>query len=385
MAGWNNGTFTGLYNWESDQRNGIKIRADRHTEQDSTFITGINTCITKDGSNNATADLPMATYKHTSVANAAARNQYLALGQFQDASSVYYATTGSSNAYVVTTNPQVTSYIEGLRFYIKSSFTNTGAATINISGLGVKALTKEGVTALVAGDIVGDTIYQIQYDGTQFQVLNTLAIPDLTPSFTSVNVSSSTTTSTLDATTSLTTPLIVDVNGNEVFNITSTASAVNEFTVTNSATGDAVGLSATGDDTDIDLSIQPKGTGQVIIKGLTLPAGDGTAGQILKTDGSGALGFADKGDTLGETLSANLLGAGRVNNTQYTNATGNPLMVYFRTTNSANGFSDVSIGGVVAATFGGFGNSSGGFFIVPVGLTYKINSQGVTLNHWYEV
>ena len=42
-----------------------------------------------------------------------------------------------------------------------------------------------------------------------------------------------------------------------------TASAVNELTVTNAATGNAVALAATGDDTNIDLSLAGKGTGMV--------------------------------------------------------------------------------------------------------------------------
>ena len=48
---WSGGTFTGLYDWESDQSSGIKILASRHKAQDDIFITGINQAINKDGSN----------------------------------------------------------------------------------------------------------------------------------------------------------------------------------------------------------------------------------------------------------------------------------------------------------------------------------------------
>ena len=65
----------------------------------------------------------------------------------------------------------------------------------------------------------------------------------------------------------ITTPKITtsinDTNGNEVFSITATGSAVNEFTVANAATGNAPSLSATGSDTNIDLTLTPKGTGYV--------------------------------------------------------------------------------------------------------------------------
>ena len=50
--------------------------------------------------------------------------------------SNYYVTTGSSNAYVLTVNPSLAAYAAGNLYRIKPNFTNTGAATINISGLG---------------------------------------------------------------------------------------------------------------------------------------------------------------------------------------------------------------------------------------------------------
>jgi hypothetical protein len=75
---------------------------------------------------------------------------------------------------------------------------------------------------------------------------------------------------TIKTSTALTTPKITtsinDSGGNEVIKMPATASAVNEVTLTNSATGDAVGISATGGDTNIDLSLTGKGTGGVKLK-----------------------------------------------------------------------------------------------------------------------
>ncbi len=59
---------------------------------------------------------------------------------------------------------------------------------------------------------------------------------------------------------------IYDENGNEVIKTPATTSAVNEVTVTNSATGNAVQVSATGGDTNIDLKLVPKGTGALLDK-----------------------------------------------------------------------------------------------------------------------
>tara|TARA_Y100000004_G_scaffold32520_1_gene34198 strand:+ start:5712 stop:7007 length:1296 start_codon:yes stop_codon:yes gene_type:complete len=139
---------------------------------------------------------------------------------------------------------------------------------------------------------------------------------------------------------------IGDENGNEQIIFQTTASAVNELEVTNAATGNAPSIGASGE-TNVDLKILPKGTGEIVIgtgsasatlttngthdlvldtnKGtnsgsititdgsngnitiapngsgnivldaLTFPNADGSANQVLKTDGSGALSFTDPG------------------------------------------------------------------------------------------
>jgi hypothetical protein len=62
----------------------------------------------------------------------------------------------------------------------------------------------------------------------------------------------------------------LDVNGNaigdgtlELLKFVETASAVNEFTITNNTTGNNPILSATGDDTNIGIDITTKGTGTI--------------------------------------------------------------------------------------------------------------------------
>ena len=65
----------------------------------------------------------------------------------------------------------------------------------------------------------------------------------------------------------------LDANGLELFKITSTGSAVNEFTLANAATGNAPTISVTGDDTNIDLTLSPKGSGEVNISKVDIDAG----------------------------------------------------------------------------------------------------------------
>lgn len=73
---------------------------------------------------------------------------------------------------------------------------------------------------------------------------------------------------------------INDTNGNELFKLTATGSAVNEFTVANAATGNNPVLSATGGDTNVGMTFTPKGTGNISmtsradgwVTGLTAPS-----------------------------------------------------------------------------------------------------------------
>jgi hypothetical protein len=56
---------------------------------------------------------------------------------------------------------------------------------------------------------------------------------------------------------------ITDANGNELLKFTAVASAVNELTVTNAATGSGPLLEGTGGDTNIDVTVRGKGSGGV--------------------------------------------------------------------------------------------------------------------------
>jgi len=97
---------------------------------------------------------------------------------------------------------------------------------------------------------------------------------------------------------------ILDTNGNELFLLTATGSAVNQLTYANAATGNKPSLTASGGDTNIGVSIQPKGSGTVTIDALTFPAADGSNGQVLQTNGSGTLSFTtpSSGITTGKAI-----------------------------------------------------------------------------------
>ncbi len=174
---WNgSGTFTRAHNWSADRDAGgtsAIIDADKMDEEFDNYKTGLEKCLTRDGQNNPLADLPMAGQKHTGVGNAAARDQYAAVGQVQDQAFTHVATVGgTADAIVLTPVPAISAYAAGQSFSFNASGANTGAVTVDVSGLGARNVTKNGVLALAAGDIAAGAAIRLQYDGTRFQLVS---------------------------------------------------------------------------------------------------------------------------------------------------------------------------------------------------------------------
>lgn len=82
-----------------------------------------------------------------------------------------------------------------------------------------------------------------------------------------------------------------DANGNEILKRSATASAVNEVTLANAATGGAPGVSATGDDTNIGLSLSGKGTGLVSADGADVVTGLGVLQSVTTLSGAANADF----------------------------------------------------------------------------------------------
>lgn len=80
--------------------------------------------------------------------------------------------SGSANTISGTTATTFPgAYAKGQSVIVQVANTNTGATTININTLGAKAVTKNGNTALAAGNLVAGNDYLMTYDGTEFEVL----------------------------------------------------------------------------------------------------------------------------------------------------------------------------------------------------------------------
>jgi len=76
----------------------------------------------------------------------------------------YAVATGAANTYVASLNPAPTSYVDGMGIAIKISATNTGASTVNVSALGVKALKDPSGSDFAAGSLLVNKIYSFKYD-----------------------------------------------------------------------------------------------------------------------------------------------------------------------------------------------------------------------------
>lgn len=202
----------------------------------------------------------------------------------------------------------------------------SGAATLTsgnfLQGNGTNAFT--ATKAVPTGDVVGTTDTQTLTNKTINTASNTITVAaaDVTSgTFVDARIAESNVTqhegaitignlsgaptSTIVGTTdtqtlsnkTLTNPKIstniLDTNGNELLAFTATASAVNELTVTNAVAAGTPTISATGGDTNIDLALVAKGSGNITISGLTMPNADGTASQVLGTNGTGSIEFVD--------------------------------------------------------------------------------------------
>lgn len=133
-------------------------------------------CITRDGQSVPSANIPMGGFRLTGLGDAVNPADAVRLSQMTAAittATLYYwggLAGGTGNALTLTPSPAITAYTIGQVFYFKASaVTNNGPATINISGLGLKAIQLNGLP-LIGAEITANAYYSLLYDGTQFQL-----------------------------------------------------------------------------------------------------------------------------------------------------------------------------------------------------------------------
>jgi hypothetical protein len=142
--------------------------------------------------------------------------------------------------------------------FVASGIEKTYTLKNGTSGAFTLALNQVGGASVIFG-ATDKTIKQVYLNGTDAVDLATV---NLTAPQTLTNKTLTTPT--------LTSPVINEIddsNGNEQIIFTATASAVNEVTVANAATGNDPTFTASGSDTNIGLDFIPKGTGAVTFLG----------------------------------------------------------------------------------------------------------------------
>jgi len=125
-----------------------------------------------DGQTTPVANLPMGSYIHTGVGNATARTNYASAGQVQDGSFQYLTSVTGTNTVTALASLSMSALAAGQVFRFIVAATNTSSVTLNINSIGAKSITKNGTTALTANDLVINSVVEVIYDGTQFQLVN---------------------------------------------------------------------------------------------------------------------------------------------------------------------------------------------------------------------
>ena len=145
----------------------------------SDLATGLTTALTKDGQSTPTANITLGGYKITNLAAATLAADAVRFSQLQNFSTNTLITVAGTDTITGTVTPSLTAYTAGQIFSFVAAGTNTTAVTLNIDGVGVKAVTRAGTTALAAGDILTGQVAIVEYDGTQFQLLDPNAFTNL--------------------------------------------------------------------------------------------------------------------------------------------------------------------------------------------------------------
>lgn len=200
-------------------------------------------------------------------------------------------------------------------------------------------------------------------NGVNLTVSGTTTLSNLTASTAlaldaSKNIVSVTNTGTgsnvLATSPSITTPRVItslnDTNGNELIAVTAVASAVNELTITNAAIANSPTISATGADTNIDIKLTAKGTGNVIASGLLVGATASSGKTTIQTSTTSekALYIKQAAATSNEAT------AGMRVSKSSNNSTTGQVFIEFTINNDAAGNGQINANGASAAAFGSF-------------------------------
>jgi hypothetical protein len=176
MAFNGSGLFVRLYNWVNDANAAIDITASRVDAEDDGFATGLSNCITKDGQQTITANIPFNSKKITGLGAGTLATDAAQVAQAQSGQLNWVAAGGTADALTATFSPVHTALSDGLICYVRAAHANaTTTPTFSADTLTAHTITKNGNQALVAGDIYGaghEIILRYNSTNTVWELMN---------------------------------------------------------------------------------------------------------------------------------------------------------------------------------------------------------------------
>jgi hypothetical protein len=98
-----------------------------------------------------------------------------AVADVQTDALIYAADIGSADAYEIVLSPAPPAYTAGQMVIFTAANANTGASTLIVNSQAAQALVGNGGATLSAGDILAGQVVAAIYDGTQFQMVGSVA------------------------------------------------------------------------------------------------------------------------------------------------------------------------------------------------------------------
>ena len=369
-----------------------------------------------------------------SAADAAAARTALAVlssAENQTQSAIRFTAAGTGDAITGTLSPAIASYAAGLRVTTTPGGSNTVTGpTLNLNSLGTKTIKKRSTSgskvALVAGDYNASGPFDLEYDGTDFVLLNPVSAVAtsvqlqpisasvgsnaLTISASALSLDFRSTTLGSGAVTAVSgTPSnLVISSGSTLGTINATQSRIAVLAINNAGTIELAAVNIAGgndlSETGLISTTSEGGAGaadssnviysttarsnvayRVIgyIESTQATAGTwATAPSTIQGAGGNAL-TAMSSLGYGQTYQ-NVLGS-RASGTTYYNTTGKPIFVNANSGSSTFTTTATVNGSTAAAMIAGASSYSAVFFVVPPNASYSVTLSGGSFNSWYEL
>jgi hypothetical protein len=137
----------------------------------------LSNTLTRDGQSAPSQNLPMGGKKLTNLGAGSGLTDSAQLSQVQEAKGTWLTGVAGTDTITASTTPAPTAYTTGQVFRFTAAATNTGAVTLNVASLGARSLTKQGGSALAAGDLVSGRVYEVLVTAAGLDLLNYAVTP----------------------------------------------------------------------------------------------------------------------------------------------------------------------------------------------------------------